>query len=367
MPGQLTCISSADCASRPAVWQQTAAGMAMVLREADRLWRGPALAGIRGDWIARMRHSLEEERRAAIVERVECELALGRHTDLVGELGGLLAQYPLDETFIACQMTALYRAGRTSDALGLYIEARSRLIDEQGTEPGPALAELHQRILRHDPELFARPLRAEAGEPLPDPLPPATQEFTGRDQEFAVLAEDRSDSPRIVVIQGAAGAGKTQFAIRAARILADYYPDGTLYLDLRAQDPVRPPLGPGEALTCLLRALGVPAAQIPHTLADLAASWRAQLSRRVVVVILDGAIKYDQVSPLLPVAGRCLFLITAQRELPGLQDARVFTLGLLPHEDAVSLFARITGTVGEGGPMTATKRQPRCSGAGACH
>ena len=84
---------------------------ATLLREADGLWRGPALAGIDGDWVARMRDSLEEERRAAILERVECELALGRHADLVGELHHLLAQYPLDETFIAYQMTALYRGG----------------------------------------------------------------------------------------------------------------------------------------------------------------------------------------------------------------------------------------------------------------
>src|SRR5215472_16095062 len=92
---------------------------ATLLREADELWRGPALAGIDGDWVARMRGSLEEERRAAILERVECELVLGRHAALVGELHHLLAQYPLDETFIAHQMMALYRSGRPGDALGL--------------------------------------------------------------------------------------------------------------------------------------------------------------------------------------------------------------------------------------------------------
>src|SRR5665811_2503454 len=66
---------------------------ASLLREADGLWRGQALAGIPGDWVARMRDSLEEERRGAILERVECELELGRHGDLIGELRGLLARY----------------------------------------------------------------------------------------------------------------------------------------------------------------------------------------------------------------------------------------------------------------------------------
>src|SRR5579859_986706 len=129
---------------------------ARALREADGLWRGQALAGIRGDWVARMRDSLEEERRAAVLERVECELELGRHADLVGELRGLVAQYPFDETFVAHQMTALYGCGRPADALSLYRDFRGRLVEEQGTEPGPVLSELHQRILRRDPTLAVR-------------------------------------------------------------------------------------------------------------------------------------------------------------------------------------------------------------------
>ena len=101
--GQSTCTSSAGCAGRRTRWPPaaTTTSAAELLREADGLWRGQALAGIGGDWVARMRDSLEEERRAAILERVECELELGRHADLVGELHHLLAQYPLDETFIA--------------------------------------------------------------------------------------------------------------------------------------------------------------------------------------------------------------------------------------------------------------------------
>jgi DNA-binding SARP family transcriptional activator len=126
---------------------------AVLFRQADRLWRGQALAGIQGDWIAGMRDSLEEERRAAISERIGCELELGRHTDLVGELRSLLAQYPLDETFVAHQMLALYGSGRPADALALYRDTRRRLVEEQGAEPSPPLADLHQRILRRDPGL----------------------------------------------------------------------------------------------------------------------------------------------------------------------------------------------------------------------
>ena len=182
---------------------------AALLREADGLWRGQALAGIRGDWVARMRDSLEEERRAAILERVGCELELGRHADLVGELRHLLAQYPLDETLVAHQMTALYRSGRPADALSLYRETRSRLVDEQGTEPGPALSELHQRILGRDPELAVRPSGQRPGRAAPpDTLPPETAEFVGRDEELGLLTGEHGSDPRDRRHRGHAGRGQ---------------------------------------------------------------------------------------------------------------------------------------------------------------
>jgi DNA-binding SARP family transcriptional activator len=305
---------------------------ASLLREADELWRGPALAGIDGDWVARMRDSLEEERRAAILERVECELALGRHADLVGELHHLLAQYPLDETFIAHQMTALYRSGRPGDALALYRETRSRLVEEQGTEPGPGLSELHQRILRRDPELAARPaprLPARVSPPetlparvsRPDTLPPEAAEFVGRDEELSLLIGDQGDTPRISVIAGMPGVGKTALAVHAARILSGQYPDGVFYLSFHSHDPGSPSLGAAEALHRLLQMLTVPAAQIPESLSERATLWRAQLSRRRAVVILDDTASVDQVGPLLPSDGRSLVLVTSRYRIPGLAEA----------------------------------------------
>jgi DNA-binding SARP family transcriptional activator/tetratricopeptide (TPR) repeat protein len=317
---------------------------ALLLREADGLWRGQALAGIRGDWVARMRDSLEEERRAAVLQRVECELALGGHADLVGELRGLLAQYPLDETFVAHQMTALYRSGRPGDALGLYRETRSRLVDEQGAEPGPVLSELHQRILRRDPQLAASLTGQHPGrEPLPDTLPPETADFVGRSEELALLAGEHGDGPQISVIEGMPGVGKTALAVHAARMLTDRYPDGLFYLSFHTHDPGCPSLDPAEALHRLLRMLSVPATQIPDAIGERATLWRAQLSRRRAVVILDDAARHDQIRPLLPAAGRCLILITARRRLPGVAGARVLTLDVLSPGDAAALFMRIAG------------------------
>jgi DNA-binding SARP family transcriptional activator/tetratricopeptide (TPR) repeat protein len=333
---------------------------ARLLREADELWRGQALAGIRGDWVARMRDSLEEERRAALLERVECELELGRHADLVGELRGLLAQYPLDETFIAHQMTALYWSGRPGDALSLYRETRDRLIAEQGAEPGPVLAELHQRILRRDPELAVRLASRPGRGAQPDTLPPQTVEFVGRSAELALLTADGPDGPQVAVIEGMPGVGKTALAVHAARSVADQYPDGLFYLSFHTHDSGCPALDTAESLHRLLRMLSVPAAQIPDGVGERAALWRAQLSRRCAVVILDDAARHDQIRPLLPVAGRSMILITARRRLPEVEGARMVNLDVLSPGDAVTLFARIAG------PGQASDSDEVAAAAGVC-
>jgi tetratricopeptide (TPR) repeat protein/DNA-binding SARP family transcriptional activator len=317
---------------------------ATLLREADGLWRGQALAGLGGDWVARIRQGLEEERRAATLERVGCELELGRHADLIGELPQLLAQYPLDETLVAHQMTALYGSGRPADALSLYRETRGRLVAEQGAEPGPMLSELHQRILGGDPELTMRPPGQHPSRTAPpDTLPPETAEFVGRHEELAVLTGEHGDTPGIAIIEGMPGVGKTALAVRAARLVSGQYPEGTLYLHLHSHDPGRPTLGPAEALQRLLQMLSVPAAQIPATIGERSALWRAQLSRRRAVVILDDAAGHDQIRPLLPVAGQCLILITTRRRLPDYPGSRTLTLDVLPVDQAVTLFRQIAG------------------------
>jgi DNA-binding SARP family transcriptional activator/tetratricopeptide (TPR) repeat protein len=321
---------------------------AALLREADRLWRGPALAGIYGDWVTRMRDGLAEERRAAMARRVECELELGRHAELVGELRPLLAQYPFDEAFIAHQMTALYRSGRPGDALSLYRETRRRLIEEHGTEPGPALAELHQRILSHDPRLAGRPGGRAAGPAVPDTLPPQAVQFVGRQAELELLTRDDGGTPPISIIEGMAGVGKTALALQAARRLAARYPDGICYLHLHTHDPGHPSLGAAEALHRLLRMLTAPGTAIPDPPAERAALLRAQLSRRRAVLILDDAADYHQIASILTTAGPSQILITTRRRLAGVARACTLTLDMLPLDDAVTLFRRLAGPASGG-------------------
>ena len=242
-------------------------------------------------------------------------------------------------------MTALYGSGRPADALSLYRDTRSRLVDEQGTEPGPTLSELHQRILGRDPALTGRPAGQRPGRAAPpDNLPPETAPFVGRREELQQLTGERGGIPKIAIIEGMPGVGKTALAVRAARMLSAQYPDGTLYLNLHSGDPGRLPLDPAEALHRLLRMMSGPAAQIPDTLGERVALWRAQLNRRRAIVMLDDAGRPDQVRPLLPAPdSRCLVLVTTRRRLAGFDGTRTLTLDVLAMADAIALFREIAG------------------------
>jgi YVTN family beta-propeller protein len=137
------------------------------LREGLALWRGPPLVDVAYEAFAQSEIARLEERHTVTVEqRIDADLALGRHADLVAELEALVAQHPLRERLRAQLMVALYRCGRQADALEAYQQARRALLDELGVEPGPALRELQAAILRQDPELaptpraWPRPLRS---------------------------------------------------------------------------------------------------------------------------------------------------------------------------------------------------------------
>lgn len=128
------------------------------LRDALALWRGPTLAGLTfearsGDEVAR----LDDLRLAALMDRIDCDLALGRHHEVLGELNVLVREHPLQERLRGQQMVALYRAGRQADALEAYRDARRVLVEELGIEPTETLQRLHQDVLRHDPALDTPP------------------------------------------------------------------------------------------------------------------------------------------------------------------------------------------------------------------
>jgi tetratricopeptide (TPR) repeat protein len=138
-----------------------------LLRDALALWRGMPLADFAYDEFAQREIGrLSELRLTALEQRIDAELELGRHEDVIAELESLVAENPLRERLRAELMVALYRAGRQAEALDAYQQLRRALVAELGLEPGEELQRLHKSILRRDSALRAAPARTDADDHL---------------------------------------------------------------------------------------------------------------------------------------------------------------------------------------------------------
>jgi len=153
------------------------------------------------------------------------------------------------------------------------------------------------------------------------------------------------DAVLISAIGGTAGVGKTALAVRWAHQIAERFPDGQLYVNLRGYDPLQP-VTPGDALGGFLRALGVPGKGIPAEVGERAAQFRSLLAGRRVLLVLDNAAQAEQVRPLLPGSPGCVTLVTSRDALTGLvarEGAVRLDLDLLPLPDAVALLGKLIG------------------------
>jgi len=312
-----------------------------LLTEALGLWRGEALAGLESSWAVGERHRLHQQRLLAQHELVDARLRLGHGEELVAELSARAADHPLDERVAGQYLLALYRSGRTADALEHYQRVRTRLAEELGTDPGVALQELHQRILRADPTLTAAERPRPAAVPRQLPAPPAP--FAGRDAELAELTKLDSGP---VVIAGGGGIGKTWLALHWAHRQADRFPDGQLFVDLRGFSPDGEPLDPLTVLRGFLDALGHDPAGVTGGLAEHTALYRSLTADKRMLVVLDNAATDDQVEPLVPGSPTCTTVITSRRRLSTLatrHGAHAVTLAVLDEEEARTLLVRRLG------------------------
>jgi len=360
--------------------------------EAAALWRGHALEDVPLGWrLSAWCASLEEQRTGTIEESAEAYLSLGRYAEAVATLRAHLATRPAREPAYATLILALYRAGDVTAALDAFVDARKALAEHLGIEPGEQLQRLHRAVLNRDPRLRQappRPAPVTAGtitRPVPRELPPDSPTFTGREAELARLhgwlvagggagvrpaggsgtgagrpAEGSGTGAGrpagrgagagravVVAVHGRAGVGKSALAVRAAHLAAAGYPDGQIYVDLHGSTPGVRPRTAHEVLDRCLRALGVPAAEVPPDESDAAARWRTVTAGRRVLLLLDNATDPAQVLSALPASAGCAAIVTSRRLLATLDADAFLELDGLPDGPAAELLGRIARRTGE--------------------
>lgn len=319
-------------------------------------WRESPLAGLTGPLAEAERSRLNEARLSIVETRFDVDVQLGRHETLIPELRALNNEHPLRERLCRLLMVALYRSGRQAEALACYRKTRSVLVAELGIEPGASLREIHQKILTADLSLEysspsqhtvapgqapANPSNASADRPAQLPADLAT--FTGRhtelDQARALLPwnVNRSETMTVGVVSGMAGIGKTTLAVHLAHEIAERFPDGQLFINLRGFDATGSIMAPEEAIRIFLDALGVPPQRIPAQLEAQTSLYRTLLAQRRMLILLDNARDVEQVRPLMPGSPSCLVIITSRNQLASLianEGAQPLTLRQLTPSDA---------------------------------
>ncbi|MEV3932950.1 MULTISPECIES: BTAD domain-containing putative transcriptional regulator [unclassified Streptomyces] len=335
-----------------------------LLQSAVDLWRGDAFVGIKCSAVLGAAVKLDEQRLTAIEDLMALRLRAGEGSSLVGELHALIARYPLRDALRGSLMTALCRSGRQADALAVYDEGRRHLAEELGLEPGSGLRALHAEILADSPAVHGAVRHDTTGREGEMPAPPAgapaasgpagrnflprdLPDFTGRTTDLRRLLDavgrGGAGAPRVVAVDGTAGVGKTVLAVHAGHRLAPDHPDGQYAVELHGFSPLRGPVTPEEALGTLLQADGIAADALPVGLAPRSALWRSRLAGRRSLLILDDALDTGQIRPLLPGTGGVTVLVTSRRRLTALDGSVPLSLDVMPQEDAVTLFGRITG------------------------
>ncbi len=302
-----------------------------LLRSALALWRGPALAEFAYEtWAQLESERLAESRLLTLEERIEAELELGLHAELVGELEALVAEHPLRERLRALLMLAFYRAGRQAEALDAYQEARSAMVNELGIEPTLELRELQAAILRQDETLTAPAAVARPPTNLPAPPTPLVGRERELDEAGELLAQE---DMRLLTITGAGGSGKTRLALELAKRELLRFRDGVFLCTLA------PLTEPENVLAAIARVLELRGGGRKSLLDQV----KAAVAERRLLLVLDNLEQVLDVSPALAELLACcprLTLLATSRAPLHLSAEHEYPLGPLTEKDAAELFRR---------------------------
>ncbi len=312
-----------------------------MLEAALALWRGPAYADVADrPFAVREIARLDSMRRSAVRGHAQALLALGRHLEAIDQLVGAVADEPYDEALRKFLALALYAEQRVEEAAQVCRDGLT-LLRDRGIE-APDLQQVQRAILRREAPAAARPAR-------PCLLPPDPARFVARAEEFERARRHLCDpalAGEPLVVTGPAGVGKTTLAVRLAHAVAERFPDGQLYVNLRGFDLVGSALSPAEAVRGFLDALDVPTQRMPVTVEAQSGLYRSLLADRRILVVLDNARDAVQVRPLLPGAPGCAVVVTSRNQLTGLataDGADPLTLELLSAAEALAAPAATSG------------------------
>lgn len=352
-PGQLDLHQFEEMVSQASAIAETGRldGAAICLRTALALWSGAALNSVPSPLVQAKAAGLDERRVGVMEDCFELELQLGRHRELTGELMQLVEENPLRERLRGQLMLALYRSGRQVEALDVYRNARGKLIEQLGIEPGEDLRELESAILANDSRLRL-PAAVRDAAARPRQLVSDIGDFTGRAEHIAEICQLIADSrPQggdggtavpVAVVVGKGGVGKSALTVHVAhKLVAECFPDGQLYTNLRGSHTT--PLAAVEVLGRSLRALGVSGSAIGDSLEERAQLYRSRLAGQQVLVVLDDAADEEQIRPLLPGSASCAVIVTSRSRLTGLPGGHLVDLDVFDQEQAVDLLGKIVG------------------------
>ncbi len=347
-------------AGRDALASGDAAAAARLLHEALARWRGPALADVAGEeFAAGPAARLAELRDAALLDRIEADLALGEAGPvLIGELRELTAADPLAERPTALLMRALAAAGRQAEALALYQRTRDLLADSLGVDPSPQLDQAYLAVLRQEiPAAAASPAAAAPGDGAPVDAAPARRagawyqptSFVGRDQEVVGVLKQLA-AERLVTLTGPGGVGKTRLAAEAAGRLADceWFAGSAWFAELApVTEPSEVPYAVLDALGLRERSLGLRGSD---GAADPLDRLCAALAARDAVLILDNCEHLIDAAAVL--AARLLAdcpgvrVLATSREPLGISGETLYPVGPLPAPPAALRNAGPEGLAG---------------------
>jgi predicted ATPase/DNA-binding SARP family transcriptional activator len=313
------------------------------LRAAESSWTGNTLADfVYEDFAQPHIARLADTRVSATEERIDAELALGRHGTLATELASLVGEHPLRERLRGQLMVALYRDGRQADALRVFQEGRRALAEELGLDPGPELQRLETAILNQDPALLTPVSTAVAatGPKRRTNVKAALSPLVGRDDELDRIGK-LLDGHRLVTLVGPGGAGKTRLAVETARAAAattDAYGDGVFVVELA---PLRDADAVAGAIADVL--------ELPASSVDPLTRVREFCDARDLLLVLDNCehlvAAAAQVATDLLGACTGVRVLATSREALRVDGEAVWVVPPLADVDAVDLFVQRATTV----------------------